>query len=71
MKTTNYRGNKVCCHICQEEELLGYKVHTSAFASAIDSSFIGWCKDHEPETKLYIQGLEQSKDRINSMSSDS
>jgi len=50
---------------------LSYRTHTPPFASAFDSIYVCWCKDHEKEGKDYLASLEGSKDRINQASSNS
>ena len=53
MKATNYRDRKVVCCICGCEELKDYKTYLFQFSDSIDTTFVGWCSEHEKEGLEY------------------
>lgn len=64
MTVTNNYGHVVGCTICRSQNLKGYKPFTPAFASSIDSIYIGWCADHEREGLQEYQKCVEEKDRL-------
>jgi hypothetical protein len=71
MNVTNNYGRKVVCTVCGCEELHEYKSYTPAFASSIDSVYIGWCIEHEEQALQEYQRCIQEKDRLLQASSNS
>jgi hypothetical protein len=71
MKTTNNWGKPVKCVVCKTEELHDYNSYTPPFANAMNSVYVGWCKDHEKEgIAEYNKGVGYT-DRVNQASSNS
>ena len=71
MKATNNWGRPVKCEVCGNTELKGYKSFTPPFANAMNSVYVGWCKDHEAEGMAeYNKGMGYT-DRMNQASSNS
>jgi hypothetical protein len=60
----NYYGNIVQCCVCKSEDIEKYFVYTPAFADAINSVFIGGCKDHIEEARKKRNNADSN--RINS-----
>lgn len=71
MRVTNNYGRKVVCLVCKTEELHEYKSYTPAFASSIDSVYIGWCIEHKGQGLLEYQKCIQERDRLLSAGSNS
>ena len=65
MKVTNYHGNIVRCCVCKSEDIEKYFVYTPTFASAINSVFVGGCKDHIEEARK--QRDKADSNRINTL----
>jgi hypothetical protein len=71
MLVTNYYGREVTCCECKCKDLHEYKVYTPAFASAINSVFIGWCIEHKAIGLAQYRKAIGETDRLNQASSNS
>ena len=71
MRVTNYYGNVVQCCVCKSEDIEKYFVYTPAFADAINSVFIGGCKDHIEEARKKRDNADSNRINSSLMSSGS
>jgi hypothetical protein len=71
MKVTNNWGRIVTCCVCQSEDIEKYYIHTPPFADAMNSVYIGGCKDHVKEAEAKHNQATSSRMNTLMMSSDS
>ena len=71
MKAKTNWGRPVKCVVCETEELHAYKSYTPPFANAMNSVFVGWCKDHEKEGIAEYNKEVGYTDRVNQAGSNS